>query len=116
MKREFGNISIGQFTISVVMIFLLMFSFAVRVNASRPLKHHHKVSKTSFHRLKIAKAYSGPSDSGVGHAIMHDKIMTINERKKFKTSRAYSGPSRRGAGHGLSHLWRDPSSSSSSTP
>ncbi|EXB89249.1 hypothetical protein L484_006803 [Morus notabilis] len=115
MKSQLG-ISYGQYnyTISVVMIFLLMVSFGMQVKASRPLiiHHHVKLSKTSSsHRLKIAKAYSGPSNKGIGHAIMHDNVLPINyASKRLKITQAYSGPSRRGVGHGLSHLLRNRSS------
>lgn len=83
------------------------------VEGARPLVKYHKVSSTtttSIEQLKRVEAYSGPSKSGIGHAIMHNNVFHYSPSKGLKISRAYSGPSRKGAGHGLTNLLRNHSS------
>ena len=83
-------------------MFLIMVStFAMQVESSRPLFVDHHMM------IKIAKAYSGPSNRGTGHAISHKVLPNTSSFNGFKLmGMAYSGPSRKGAGHGLSNLLR----------
>lgn len=89
---------------------MILSLIAMQVEGSRQLVQYHKVSSTSVDRLKIAEAYSGPSNGGIGHAIMHNTVFHTTPSNGFKIIRANSGPSRGGAGHGLTNLLRNLSS------
>ncbi|PON84712.1 hypothetical protein TorRG33x02_195390 [Trema orientale] len=118
MKKYQDGMSFRQYcsiSMPFVITIILSITIATQVEGSRPVVRYHKVSITAttiIDQLKIAKAYSGPSKSGIGHAIMHiSNVLHTNYKSKgFKISRAYSGPSRKGSGHGLTNLLRNLSS------
>ncbi|KAB2076190.1 hypothetical protein ERO13_A06G022300v2 [Gossypium hirsutum] len=58
-----------QRIIFMVAIIVLILSHIMEVEASRPLKH--PFTPTTVKTLKVARAYSGPSRSGVGHNIIY---------------------------------------------
>ncbi|KDP41671.1 hypothetical protein JCGZ_16078 [Jatropha curcas] len=70
------------FSLSFIVItyLVVLSSFSVQVESSRPLSH--RLPPTSTNSFRIAKAYSGPSRRGIGHV-----------------SLAYAGPSHSGIGH-----------------
>ncbi|KAJ0026122.1 hypothetical protein Pint_08704 [Pistacia integerrima] len=64
MKQPHRIISLAL-SISVIIILIILISCSVQVNATRPI--NHRLSLTSFTKLNMARAYSGPSKRGIGH-------------------------------------------------
>ncbi|KAF3446597.1 hypothetical protein FNV43_RR11777 [Rhamnella rubrinervis] len=93
MMKRHGIIVLSlRYSISTV-IFLLLFmtlSFVNQVEGSRPLTH--KLSSISINKFKLSKAYSGPSNRGAGHAIIHTAHFPtpLINRLKITTTKPYS--------------------------
>ncbi|KAM0968342.1 hypothetical protein ACFX2J_016612 [Malus domestica] len=90
-----------KFSILSVIIFLLILSSAMEIEGSRSLVDKLISSTSSIsNRLKIVKAYSGPSRRGAAHAFLHINLSSPRAQvKKLTTAKAFSGPAKGGVGH-----------------
>ncbi|KAM1224278.1 hypothetical protein FF1_043092 [Malus domestica] len=89
-----------KFSIFSVIIFLLILSAAMEIEGSRSLVDKLISSSSSISsRLKIVKAYSGPSRRGAGHAFLHVNLSPRAPVKKLTTAKVFSGPAKGGVGH-----------------
>lgn len=102
MKRHGIIVFSLHYSISIVIFLLLMTHSCVnQVEGSWPLTQ--KLSSISINNFKLSKAYSGPSQRGIGHAVIHNAHFPtpLISRLKITTTQpySYSSPTETGIDH-----------------